>query len=282
MTNWFKKAGGFVTNELLGVDDFGRVVSKAKAGDFAGALKSAATGALELGSTVAIPLTLGGSAGASLGAKAAVKGGAVAASKIAAKETAKTAAEKATVKAGSAAVKPVPRQWSEGAVKASSQGRGGGVAVQTHPVKAPPRPGTTPGYPLNPGKRPAPGGYPKPGDRRDFDPLPSYRPSAPTPRPNVPAVPKPTPVQPKAAPKKKTALVPAPLPKMGVPEPKVAKAESTVVKPGATPKTAGQPKTSKAAKVAIPAAIAGGIGAATLLPKKTEEKNYKWNPSAIV
>ena len=40
IANAAKKVGSFAANELLGVDDFGRVVSKASKGDFAGAAKS--------------------------------------------------------------------------------------------------------------------------------------------------------------------------------------------------------------------------------------------------
>ena len=72
-----KKAGRFVTNELLGVDDAKRAFNKAKKGDIKGALKSAATGALELGSTVTVAgkgAMLGAKVGLAAGKKAAVKG----------------------------------------------------------------------------------------------------------------------------------------------------------------------------------------------------------------
>jgi len=46
-----KKIGRFVTDELLGVDDAKRTISKARKGDIKGAIKSAATGAFELGTT---------------------------------------------------------------------------------------------------------------------------------------------------------------------------------------------------------------------------------------
>lgn len=65
-----KAAGRFVANEMLGIDDVKRAVSKAKKGDVKGALKSAATAALEAGSTVA-----GAGIGAKLGAKAGLKVG---------------------------------------------------------------------------------------------------------------------------------------------------------------------------------------------------------------
>jgi hypothetical protein len=55
-----KSVGRFAANEMLGIDDVKRAVSKAKKGDIKGAVKSAATAALEAGSTVA---------GAGIGAK---------------------------------------------------------------------------------------------------------------------------------------------------------------------------------------------------------------------
>lgn len=65
-----KKVGGFVANELLGVDDAKRAINKASEGDIKGAIKSAATGALELGTTVS-----GAGIGAKLGAKVGLKVG---------------------------------------------------------------------------------------------------------------------------------------------------------------------------------------------------------------
>ena len=67
-----KKAGRFVTNELLGVDDAKRAISKARSGDIKGAVKSAATAALEAGTTLS-----GAGIGAKLGAKAGLKAGEV-------------------------------------------------------------------------------------------------------------------------------------------------------------------------------------------------------------
>jgi hypothetical protein len=63
-----KKAGRFVANELLGVDDARRAVSKARKGDYKGALKSAATGAFELGTT-ATAVGKGGMLAAKAGSK---------------------------------------------------------------------------------------------------------------------------------------------------------------------------------------------------------------------
>lgn len=63
-----KKVGRFVTDELLGVDDAKRAFNKAKKGDIKGAIKSAATGALELGTT-ATAVGKGGMLAAKVGAK---------------------------------------------------------------------------------------------------------------------------------------------------------------------------------------------------------------------
>jgi hypothetical protein len=67
-----KKVGRFVTNELLGIDDARRAVSKARKGDIKGALKSAATGALEI-ATSATAVGKGGVLAAKLGAKTVSK-----------------------------------------------------------------------------------------------------------------------------------------------------------------------------------------------------------------
>ena len=75
-----KKVGRFVANEMLGVDDAKRAVSKARKGDIKGAIKSAATAALEAGTTVS---------GAGLAAKAGAKIG-LTAGKAAARKEAKT------------------------------------------------------------------------------------------------------------------------------------------------------------------------------------------------
>ena len=88
--NTAKKVGRFVTNELLGVDDAKRAISKAKKGDVKGALKSAATGALELGTT----------------ATAVGKGGMLAA-KVGAKTVSKKTVEKTTTDIGQAAGRKV-------------------------------------------------------------------------------------------------------------------------------------------------------------------------------
>jgi hypothetical protein len=77
-------AGGVrdeLLNQWLGVDDFSRIPTKLREGNFLGALKSLATGQLELGGTVAslvaAPFTGGGSlagrAGLALGVRGATK-----------------------------------------------------------------------------------------------------------------------------------------------------------------------------------------------------------------
>ena len=72
-----KKAGRFIANEMLGVDDAKRAVNKARKGDIKGAIKSAATAALEAGTTFS---------GAGIGAKAGAKIGLVAGKAAARKE----------------------------------------------------------------------------------------------------------------------------------------------------------------------------------------------------
>jgi hypothetical protein len=63
-----KKVGRFVTNELLGIDDAKRAFNKARKGDIKGAIKSAATGAFELG-TSATAIGKGGVLAAKAGSK---------------------------------------------------------------------------------------------------------------------------------------------------------------------------------------------------------------------
>lgn len=63
-----RKVGRFVTDELLGVDDAKRAFNKARKGDIKGALKSAAAGAIELG-TSATAIGKGGLLAAKAGSK---------------------------------------------------------------------------------------------------------------------------------------------------------------------------------------------------------------------
>jgi hypothetical protein len=120
-----KKVGSFTANNLLGVDDFGRVVSKASKGDFAGAAKSAATGILELGSTVAVPFT----GGASLAAKTAVTAGAKVATTQAAKAAAPAAAKAATTVAKQVIPAPAKAAVQKATVLAAPAAKPGAVTA---------------------------------------------------------------------------------------------------------------------------------------------------------
>ena len=86
-----KKVGRFVTDELLGIDDAKRAYKKARKGDIKGALKSAATGAFELGTT----------------ATAFGKGGMLA-TKAGSKMVSKKTVEKASTKIGQKAAERLP------------------------------------------------------------------------------------------------------------------------------------------------------------------------------
>jgi len=99
-----KKAGRFVANELLGIDDAKRAVNKARKGDIKGALKSAAAGALELGTT----------------ATAVGKGGMLAA-KVGAKAVSKKTVEKASTDIGQAAGRKVAEKLKP--AKISTEGK---------------------------------------------------------------------------------------------------------------------------------------------------------------
>lgn len=299
MTNPFKKVGSFITDELLGVDDIKRAVSKASKGDFAGAAKSAGTALFEAGTTIAsgvAAVPTGGASVAAKGAQVAAKQAAKQGVKQITKETAESVA-KSKVISGAAkstpdAIKAVPRQWAEAAPRPATVGRGGGVSVQVKP-KAPARPNTTPGYPLNPAQRPTPGGYPKPGHSTDFDPwspgrspIPSPRPIPypERPRPNVPSVPKPEPVKPKATPKTKqpTAIGLPGLPRMGKPgEIKPETPAKVETKPTTKTENKTAPKVSRVAKIATAVGVAT-LAVPPLLPKKKEEGNGTFNPSSVV
>ena len=100
-----KKVGNFITNELLGVDDFKRVIKKAGKGDFKGALKSAATGAFELGTTVT---------GAGLGAKVGAKVG---------------------LTAGKALARKTSKKVGKEVLKSSNKAKGSGSMVYPKPPK---------------------------------------------------------------------------------------------------------------------------------------------------
>ena len=257
--NPFKKVGRFVTDELLGIDDFGRAVSKAKKGDFAGALKSAGAGAFELGTTVATPFTGGGS----LAAKGAVKGAAVGASKVAAKEAAK-GAEKSVVKE------------TVGMGAGQQFKPSGGVIVKPRPVPAPTKPGELPGAPgyprqpkptTKPGELPGAPGYPKPKPTPKPTRKPSPKPTTkPTPKPTTKPTPKPT-TKPTPKPTVEPTTKPTSKPK-----------DSVETKPTTVP----APGLGWKGKIAGGLGVGTGLGVAGLLAKKATEEDKPWNPSAIV
>ena len=113
--SWLSSAGHFVTDELLGVDDFKSAYSHAKKGEWGAAAKSVGTGAFELGTTVAAPFT----GGASLAAK-----GAVVAGKVAAKEGAKVAVQQGAKELGKVAVEQGAKTVSRTPVQAYASGTG--------------------------------------------------------------------------------------------------------------------------------------------------------------
>jgi hypothetical protein len=99
-----KKAGRFIANEMLGIDDAKRAVSKARKGDVRGALKSAATAAFEAGTTVS---------GAGLAAKAGAKVG---------------------LTAGKAAARKTSKKVGKEVLKSSNKARGSGSMVYPKPA----------------------------------------------------------------------------------------------------------------------------------------------------
>jgi len=99
-----KKAGRFIANEMLGVDDAKRAVSKARKGDVKGALKSAATAAFEAGTTVS---------GAGLAARAGAKVG---------------------LTAGKAAARTTSKKVGKEVLKSSNKARGSGSMVYPKPA----------------------------------------------------------------------------------------------------------------------------------------------------
>ena len=99
-----KKAGRFIANEMLGIDDAKRAVSKARKGDIKGALKSAATAAFEAGTTVS---------GAGLAAKAGAKVG---------------------LTAGKAAARTTSKKVGKEVLKSSNKAKGSGSMVYPKPA----------------------------------------------------------------------------------------------------------------------------------------------------
>lgn len=96
--SFWSKAGGFVTNELLGFDDFKRTANYVSKGQWGKAGKSAFTGVAEFGSTAASLVFTGGAGigvrAAASGAKFAAKAGAKTAAKTVVKKTARDALRK--------------------------------------------------------------------------------------------------------------------------------------------------------------------------------------------
>lgn len=136
--NVAKKVGRFVANEMLGIDDVKRAVSKAKQGDIKGAVKSAATAALEAGSTVS-----GAGLGAKLGAKVAAKAAEKTVVKRAAEAGAraeKTALERTPAgKLGTAGGEIKKVKATESKVTSKSGATSSSPSDQTITYKTPPR-----------------------------------------------------------------------------------------------------------------------------------------------
>jgi hypothetical protein len=247
--NPLKKVGRFITDEMLGVDDFGRVFTKAAEGDVAGALKSAGAGVLELGTTV---FTGGSGTAAKVGIKAGVKTTA----KQKAKETVETSVKSGTVKGAPGPSDLMGSQFRDPAIKPAT------------PVK-PPSTKPQPWYPSKPAEKPndLPGapGYPRP------------KPVTPTPKPIPKPAPTPRPAPtPKPAPKPTPKPAPSPKP---APKPKV----KTDSKTAPLPVPATKPSIGAQFK-SLPFLPAAGLGIAAgmLAGKKKNEEQGPWNPSAII
>jgi hypothetical protein len=246
--NPLKKIGGFVANEMLGLDDFGRVFTKASEGDVTGALKSAAAGALELGSTV---LT----GGAGTVAKQAVKSGVKSAIKTGTKEGVEAGAKSSTFKGS-----PGPSDL----MGAQFQPKAGTITKPKPPVK-PTKPGDLPGAP----------GYPRtPAKPGDLPGAPGYPKPAPAPKPLPKPVPKPI-IKPAPKPETKPAPKPAPVPKPAV-------KKTTKKTTDTSTKLKLPPAIGPQFKGIVPAAIIGGAALKALLPKSDKKEEGPWNPSAIV
>jgi len=124
------KIGNFVKNELLGVDDFNRMNSAIGQHHWRDALKSGATGGLELGSTVAsvggaafsggTSLSIIGGKVAQMGAKQVVKAGVKAAAKQGVKDVAKTV----TKRTAGSVTKSVIKTAATGSLKTGAKNVG--------------------------------------------------------------------------------------------------------------------------------------------------------------
>jgi hypothetical protein len=134
--NALKKAGSFVGNELLGLDDFGNVVKHAKNGDWGKAAKSLGAGAFEMGTT-ALMLVPGVGTAAGAAIKAGATAGKVGAKQVVKQAVAKPMAQKVVSQASKAATKTkdglktaqavVKKAASSGATKATQASK---AAVQ--------------------------------------------------------------------------------------------------------------------------------------------------------
>lgn len=256
--NPLKKVGRFITDEMLGIDDFGRVFTKASQGDVSGAIKSAGAGVLELGSTV---FTGGVGTVAKQGAKAGVKAGVKAAATQGAKTTGvKTTAAKVVPDAVRTAPGPSDLSYLMG-----TQFRGASAATKTKPgVKPVTKPGDLPGAPGYP-RTPA-----KPGDLPGAPGYPAVKPE--------PIKPKPQP-QPQTQPKPKPAPEKKPVKKAAVTT-KTKKTTST--KDKTSPKGSTSAKSPKATNIknVIRTGVAAKLATDLFPPGKTSDGT--WNPSAIV
>lgn len=257
--NPLKKVGGFVANEMLGIDDFGRVFTKAMEGDVSGALKSAGAGALELGSTL---LTGGTGTVAKQGAKAGIK----AAVKQGAKESVE-AGVKAGVKAPKFGSAPGPSDLLGSQFKPKA-----GTITKPKVTPKPTKPGDLPGAP----------GYPRtPAKPGDLPGAPGYPRPLPAPKPAPKPLPKPKPKPaPAPAPAPKPAPKPATKPAVKPSTKPTTKPKSEVeTKPSTGPQWKNLPKALPAAGLGVGAAMLGG---ALLRGKKDKKEEGPWNPSAIV
>ena len=134
--NALKKAGSFVGNELLGLDDFGNVIKHAKNGDWGKAAKSLGAGAFEMGTT-ALMLVPGVGTAAGAAIKAGAAAGKVGAKQVVKQAVAKPMAQKVVSQASKAATKTkdglktaqtvVKKAASSGATKATQASK---AAVQ--------------------------------------------------------------------------------------------------------------------------------------------------------
>jgi hypothetical protein len=278
----------YVREEMLGLDDFGRVADKAKKGDVLGAVKSGATGIGELGLTAASLVAGFFSGGTGTVGIQAAKMGAKQAVKTAAKTAAGTQAAKTVDKivikppkfGPQFGGKPNAGDWNpyrpvkpkQGPLKpipdgGSSAAKGGTTTIDLTPSTRPdfnPLKDTKPFDPFhNPKTNPWPG-MPKPG--------------APKPAPAKPVTPKPEPAPAPTKPKTSTPWKPN-----STVKPDAAKPSTKVsTNPGTQTQTEMKPTTGVSRKVAFGTGAAAAIGLMAFLPKPKPSDPDKWNPSSIV